>query len=144
MNLRAIFSRLPLGQANSRRLYDAGTVQVAERVIDPTPIPQRGEAPKSSEYAGSYFPAHARSPVAPVGPREKVRYVIEPEDLGLVPGRALRMANTLIGASFFAPSGSRRRALEAQAGYRMESRPRYTKVHRYPRPARTPGVYGRG
>jgi hypothetical protein len=134
VNVRAIITSAltPIVHPVGVRLYDAGTEQVAERVIGPTPIPQRRQAIRSSEYSGD------------VGPRDKVRYVIEPQDLGMVPGRRLRMANTLIGASFFAPKGSRRRAIEAQVGYRMESRPRFTKVNRYPRPSRTPGIYGRG
>lgn len=134
MNVRAIVTSAftPITHVVGIRMYDAGTEQVAERVIGPTPIPQRREATHSSEFSGE------------VGPREKVRYVVEPADLGQIPGRMLHMANTLIGATFFAPKGSRRRAVEAQAGFRMESRPRFTKVNRYPRPSRSPGVYQGG
>jgi hypothetical protein len=132
VNVRAIITSAytPIVHPVGVRMYDAGTEQVAERVIGPTPIPQRREAVKQSEFSGE------------VGPREKVRYVVEPEDRGEIPGRLLRMANTIIGATFFAPKGSRRRAVEAQAGFRMESRPRFTAVNRYPRPSRRPGVYG--
>lgn len=132
MNVRAIITSAftPIVHPVGVRLYDAGTEQIAERVIGPTPIPQRREATHSSEFSGE------------TGPREKVRYVVEPADLHMIPGRAQGMANTLIGATFFAPKGSRRRAMEAAAGFRMESRPRYTKVNRYPRPSRAPGTYG--
>jgi len=129
VNVAAIVvGRLPIGVAESARLFSAATEQVARRVIGPTPIPQRRQAVRSSEFSGE------------VGPREKIRYVVDHQELE--PGRRHRMANTLIGATFFVAKGGRRRRQEAAAGFRMESKPRFTRVMRYPRPSRAPGVYG--
>ncbi len=118
---------LPIGTAHGARYYPRGTVQVAQRVIGPTPIPQRVQMVKSSEFSGE------------VGPRDKIRYIVPSQ---IFP--RLRMANTILGLTFMAPKGSRRRKAEQAAGVRMESRPRYTRVLRYPRPSREPGVYNGG
>lgn len=133
---RGIVSPFPIGPEPTSGRYTRGTVQVAERLIGPTPHPQAREPIRASLAAG--LPSIGVFQTE-FGPRNKIRYILP----AIEAGRRRRMANTDIGLSFFTPRSVAK--IAASAGVHaadMARRGRYTKVLRNPRGSRAPRVYG--